>query len=270
VKSAWGSGESVAFSPGRSSGKGLLYGLLAASLFLHLGALILFPVRDQGSLPSLEAPDLPRVFFVCDRVRDVPVNRELIFWLKLRDPASLVRPREDHRGEEGLSPNSLKQLPFSLPADRLQKLSRNPSGPLNEGPDLTQMAKDALVLPTEEFHYASPFSVISLPEKTIVEWEGPVGAESGLGWTLPQAHAELLSETAPTVLRLAVGPEGRVEHVLIEESSGRWQTDRLAWQKAYELRFPYRPGKPELLWMRAYILWRFTSPKDTAPSSPPR
>ncbi|SDU29751.1 hypothetical protein SAMN05444156_3142 [Verrucomicrobium sp. GAS474] len=133
-------------------------------------------------------------------------------------------------------------------------------------PPLAQRAADALAVagPKQVFRYNfSPFTPAA--PGTSVRWDGAFASRAPAKWVLPGVTSDLLPEAGVTVLRLAVDGEGKVSHVLVEESCGNSETDLTAVLSARRLRFaPVSGDAPApLAWGNATVYWRFV-PKGGA------
>ncbi len=122
--------------------------------------------------------------------------------------------------------------------------------------------------PRQPFLYDAPPPAIT--GKTTSQWDGPLANRQ------PTAAPDLpspLSDTDlnPTELRVAVGADGAVEHVLIEQScgSGRLDLDHLAVMAARKTRF--RPtDQPGLAWGRLTVFWHYSAqPREEVVPTPP-
>ncbi|CAF0688866.1 hypothetical protein [Candidatus Methylacidithermus pantelleriae] len=252
-----------------SQTRGAFFFFLFLSFLSHLAILVLVPAREEGfRLPVRTFPS-PRVFALVPGRKQAPFAEDLGFWIRLRDPSSVVRPPNPVSVTPEELPQSLRNPPKSSSRPGPGLVPAPPWVPVAPVPDLTQLAKEKLSFPWEEFHYPAHAKVIPLPEETTIQWEGtkPNGTPWD-GWSLPSVTIGLVSEAHPTVLRLGVDARGTVKYVLLEESSGKAEHDQLAWKKAHELLFPPSPRRRGLEWTRAYVLWHFTEPKEAKGNSP--
>jgi TonB family protein len=72
-----------------------------------------------------------------------------------------------------------------------------------------------------------------------------------------------------TVLRVAVGPDGTVEHVLLEQPCQQPELDQQAILATRKVRFA-AGDQPGLLWGRATIFWHYTAkPREEVVPTPP-
>jgi hypothetical protein len=126
--------------------------------------------------------------------------------------------------------------------------------------------------PRQPFFYDETPPAIAA--QTTWRWDGALAERQPAG---PPDLPSPISDTdlSPTVLRVAVGPGGAVEHVLVEQSCGGLDAsiakdlDQQAVLAARKIRF--KPtDQPGLLWGRITVFWRYLAkPSEEVVPTPP-
>ncbi len=137
---------------------------------------------------------------------------------------------------------------------------------------LEQRVGEAMRPPRQPFAYDETPPVVAT--KTTWQWD------DALGQRQPTALPDLpspISDTdlSPTHLRVAIGPGGAVEHVMVEQSSGGFgasiakDLDQQAALAAGKIRF--KPtDQPGLVWGRLTVFWRYSAkPREEVLPTPP-
>ena len=137
---------------------------------------------------------------------------------------------------------------------------------------LDQEVTGALTPPRQPFFYDK--TPPPLAAKTTWQWD------DALAQRQPAALPDLpspISDTdlSPTKLRVAVGQNGSVEHVLIEQSSGEFgapiakDLDQQAISAAGKIRFK-TSDQPGLVWGDLTVFWRYAAkPREVVVPTPP-
>ncbi len=184
-------------------------------------------------------------------------------WDRLTDPRVFLRPtRQPAEALAGPVPIALDtpmgsgRLPDAAPPE-----SYHAAGPVAR--PVEQQAADAMVPPRQAFTYIETPPAIAAG--TTWQWDAPLAArQPGNVPELPSPTSD--TDLSPTKLRLAVGPSGTVEHVLVDQSSAgelgaiiAKDLDQQAVLAAQKIRFQ-PAGQPGLQWGRATIFWRYAAP----------
>jgi TonB family protein len=193
------------------------------------------------------------------------------FWDKLTDPRLFILPLEPMAGPASGEP----QLDFSAINAKIGS-GDLPPPVAAEGyrlnrtalPPLEQSVQAAMVPPRQPFAYRETPPPIAAG--TVWQWDGALSQRRPLsvpGLPSPVSDTDL----SPTELRLAVNPDGTVEHVLVEQSCGsqRLDLDQQAVLAARKVRFK-SAGQPGLVWGRVTIFWHYApEPREVVVPTPP-
>lgn len=137
---------------------------------------------------------------------------------------------------------------------------------------LEQRVGEAMRPPRQPFVYDETAPAIAA--KTTWQWDDALGKREPAGLPdLPSPVSD--TDLSPTKLRVAVDPNGAVEHVLIEESSGglgasiATDLDRQAAVAARKIRF--KPvDQTGLVWGRVTVFWHYSAkPREEVLPTPP-
>ena len=241
------------------------------ALLVHLAAF--FFIRIDTSRAELQHPT--RIHVTVDYPRAVAVNGEPAgddFWDHLTDPRLFLLPLNPLAGvaadEPSLDPaNSLGSPELPPPAPPVDyRTSRPIVAPIEQRVD-------------ETMHPArQPFAYDETPPAiaaaTTWRWDDALAARQPTGLpALPSPTSD--TDMSPTVLRVAVDPDGAVEHALVEQSSGDLgatiakDLDQQAVLAARKIQF--KPtDQPGLLWGRITVLWRYSAkPREEVVPTPP-
>jgi hypothetical protein len=137
---------------------------------------------------------------------------------------------------------------------------------------LEQRVEEAMRPPRQTFFYDETPPAIA--RSTTWRWDAALGARQPAG--LPDLPSPISdTDLSPTVLRVAVGPSGAVEHVLVDESCGNLgasvaaDLDQQAVVAARKIRFQ-PTDQPGLLWGRITVFWRYSAkPREEVVPTPP-
>jgi hypothetical protein len=193
------------------------------------------------------------------------------FWDRLTDPRLFLLPTEPLTGlssdEQALdftaiNPNiSPQDLPPPVAAEGYQFVQ-------SVVPPLEQSVAAAMIPPRQPFSYETTAQPVA--NKTTWQWDDALArrAPSGLP-DLPSPVSD--TDLAPTELRVAIGPSGTVEHVLVEQSCGsdRLDLDQQATLAARKIHF-HSTDQPGLLWGRVTVFWHYAAkPREEVVPTPP-
>jgi len=137
---------------------------------------------------------------------------------------------------------------------------------------LEQRVEEAMRPPRQPFSYDETPPVVAA--KTAWRWDDGLAARQPAG--LPDLPSPISdTDLSPTVLRVAVDPNGAVEHVLVEQSSGTLgasiakDLDQQAVVAARKIRF--KPTEqPGLLWGFVTVFWKYSAkPREQVVPTPP-
>jgi hypothetical protein len=132
--------------------------------------------------------------------------------------------------------------------------------------------EEAMRPPRQPFFYDETPPVVAA--RTTWRWDDALAARQPAGAPdLPSPTSD--TDLNPTVLSVAVGPGGAVEHALVEQSCGGLgaaiakDLDQQAVLAARKVRF--KPtDEPGLLWGRVTVLWRYAGkPREEVVPTPP-
>ena len=268
--------------------------LLLGALMLHAGGFLLLRVSYPEAAPVLTpARQRLMVYAPAPGASRMPTVADIGFWSRIDDPSLVVFPpdvatlpaegttasaRYHASDEAGAGNGAAASVPAQAP---LALVALDPD--VRTLPDrlapLTQRASDALgsAGPRQVFHYSIAPS-LPAASGTAVRWAGSpaFAARAPAEWRLPAVSSDLLAEPGVTVLRLAADGQGRIAHVLVEESCGNSETDLAAVVAARRLRFAPAPAPSsdaDLAWGNVAVYWKFIpkggalSPADATPSA---
>lgn len=205
-----------------------------------------------------------------ETISQAPLNRSsLRFWYALEDPSLLIRPRGPvvDTAKVDITPTKRDAVPvtpvMTLP-QRDDKISFLPDGL----PSLTERASAMMEPPRQLFVYTEakasatkPMTTLSLDPALAARAITPLP-------TLPKQASSLLTEAGATILRVGVNPDGRVGHVLVEQSCGKSAVDSVALQALRKTRFqPATGANPGLIWGQVTVYWQF-EPEPTPVATP--
>lgn len=193
------------------------------------------------------------------------------FWDRLTDPRLFLLPMEPsaHLNSDEPSLNfaainsslSSGELPSAAPPEDFQFV-QSAAAPLE------QRVEEAMRPPRQPFAYEEKPPVIAA--KTTWQWEDALAVRHPAG--LPDLPSPISdTDLLPTELLVAVGADGTVEHVLVEQScgSGRLDLDQQAVLAARKIRFQISDN-PGLLWGRITVFWHYSAtPREEVVPTPP-
>jgi TonB family protein len=191
------------------------------------------------------------------------------FWDKLNDPRLYLLPQPSQ-----MSVAANKQaLDFIAMGDNLGSSDLPPSAP-PEGvqfihpvnPPLDQQVEESMVPTRQPFTYSETPPAI-LPN-TAWQWDAALATRQPAGFPeLPSPISD--TDLNPTQMRIAVGPGGEVEHVLVEQSCGKAQLDQQAALAARKIRFR-STDQTGLLWGQITVFWHYAAkPLEEVVPTPP-
>jgi hypothetical protein len=137
---------------------------------------------------------------------------------------------------------------------------------------LEQRVEEAMRPPRQPFFYDETPPAVAT--STFWQWDAALAARQPAG--LPDLPSPISdTDLSPTVLSVAVGPGGAVEHVLVEQSCGDLgasiakDLDQQAVLAARKIRF--KPtDQPGLLWGRITVFWNYSAkPREEVVPTPP-
>jgi TonB family protein len=135
-------------------------------------------------------------------------------------------------------------------------------------PPVEQSVQTAMTSPRQPFAYEETPPAIAA--ETTWRWDDALAQRKPLNVpTLPSPVSN--TDLAPTQLRIAVNPDGTVEHVLLDQSCGsdRIDLDQQAILAARKVRFE-STGQPGLFWGRVTIFWHYApEPPEVVVPTPP-
>jgi len=193
------------------------------------------------------------------------------FWDHLTDPRLFLLPlnplanlASDEPPFELNSNLGSKELPPAAPPEDY-RVTRPVVTPLE------QRVEEAMQPPRQPFFYDETPPVIAA--RTTWRWDVALAERQPTG--LPDLPSPISdTDLSPTELRVAVGPRGAVEHVLVEQSCGDLgasiakDLDQQAVLAARKIRF--KPSdQPGLLWGRITVFWHYSAkPREEVVPTP--
>lgn len=240
---------------------------LLFALSLHLMAF--YFIRVVYPQPGFHST--PRIHVTLASVDGMLSNNRanLQFWYSIEDPSLLIRPQGALVDSAKIEITPIRRVETDStqaatpPPLREQAIAFLPDGL----PPLTDRASAMLETPREVFAYASVSATTTAKPQTTLYLDPTLTARlRGTVPFLPSQSAGLLTDSGVTVLRVGVNGEGRVAHVLIDQSSGKSAVDALAVQALRQTRFE-PDAKQALLWGQVTVYWQF-EPDQPAPAAP--
>lgn len=244
-------------------------------LFLLMAALAHFLAFYLIQITYPQAPIRPasRVqVTLTETVSQAPLNRaSLRFWYTLEDPSLLIRPRGPlvETGKMPVTPLRADSHAASHQATALalreERISFLPDGL----PSLNERATAMMELPRQTFAYAEAKPADTKPATTLSFDPALTARVIQPLPSLPKQSSSLLTEAGATILRLGIGPDGRVAHALIEQSCGKAAVDAVALQTLRKTHFQPATGQnPALAWGQVTVYWQFEPEAAPAASQP--
>jgi hypothetical protein len=240
------------------------------ALLIHVAAF--FFIRIDSTRAELRHQT--RVHVAVDYPRAVAVNGEPgdDLWDRLTDPRLYLLPLNPLASLASDEPplpvnNDLgsRDLPPSAPPEDYRAT-------LPTVTPLEQRVEEAMRPPRQPFSYDETPPAIAA--KTTWQWDNALASRQPMGLPdLPSPVSD--TDLSPTVLRVAVGVDGDVERVLVEQSSGDQgaaiakDIDHQAVLAARKIRF--KPtDQPGVLWGRITVFWRYSAkPREEVVPTPP-
>ncbi|MCE0523378.1 MAG: energy transducer TonB [Methylacidiphilales bacterium] len=194
------------------------------------------------------------------------------FWDQLTDPRLFLLPLNPLAGLASDQPpldletnlGSHQLPPAALPEE--YRAARPIATPLVE------QVKETMSPPRQLFSYDETPPAIAT--QTTWQWDDALAARQPTG--LPELPSPVSdTDLSPTVLNVAVNPNGSVEHVLVEQSCGDLgattakDLDHQAVLAANKIHFS-PTNQPGLLWGRITVFWRYSAkPSEEVVPTPP-
>jgi TonB family protein len=242
---------------------------ICIALLLHLGV-IYFILIDAT---RAELRHQARIHVTVDNPpaqaeQDAPSDR---FWDRVTDPRLFVLPVNP------MADSSSGEPPLDFSAINASIGSQDLPAPVGATgyqftraalPPLEQSVQAAMVPPRQHFSYEE--SPPPIAAGTTWQWDDALNQRQPVavpGLPSPVSDTDL----APTLLRVAVRPDGTVDHVLVEQScgSGRLDLDQQAVLAARKARFK-STDQPGLVWGRVTIFWHYApEPREVVVPTPP-
>lgn len=202
--------------------------------------------------PLLEPPPTSQIYLLSPSDPASAFPRNVGLWLDLADPSRLIRPRR----ALAATPRPVPLKPVPAERAKLDEPVASPSDP----PLFPQQSVDtrsALWLPLPPMPSPATAQLpIAVPLESVAEFDESLARRLRRPWKPPTVSVRLLSETGPTIVRLAIDAQGLASAVLLEESCGDRRVDEIALREIQRLRFEPDPGAP-MTWGRAKVFWRF-------------
>jgi hypothetical protein len=194
------------------------------------------------------------------------------FWDRLTDPRLFLLPlnplaslaSDEPPLEINSNLGSRELPPPALPED--YRAARPVVTPLE------QQVGETMRPPRQPFFYDE--TPPAIPAKTAWRWDDALAERQPSGLhDLPSPISD--TDLSPTVLSVAVGPGGAVEHVLVEQSCGDLgasiakDLDQQTVLAARKIRFK-STDQPGLLWGRITVFWHYSAkPREEVVPTPP-
>jgi len=243
---------------------------ICLALAIH-ASICLFLVVDASVAHMRHEPhlyvslDYPRAQAVSGHATDQ-------FWDQLTDPRVFLLPRSSAADlTAGLPP----WMPSASPGSDVMPPPAPPETyreALPTASPLEQQVADAMNPPRESFVYDE--TPVSMAQQTTWQWDGALAQRHPAGMlNLPTLVSD--ANLTPTRLRVAVSPDGFVEHALIEPISDDLSTPvdaataEQAVAAAQKIRFD-PVTTPGLQWGRITIFWNYAAkPREEVVPTPP-
>jgi TonB family protein len=236
-----------------------LFIVLAA--MVHIGAF--FFISIDNTLPELRHEVRTEVT-LDNAAIGTPEAPEEAYFDMLNDPRLYVLPQPSEAPPPAASPFEADELhPVAMPAPA--EIGSFPF--LNQPlPSLAQRVNESLQPARQPFDYEE--NPASMARSTTWQWGPALAGRAPVGVpTLPSPVSD--TEITPTRLRVAVGPDGAVSDVMLDQSSQQPDLDQQAILAAQKVRFQ-PTGQPGLAWGEVTIAWYYTpKPQEVAPPPAP-
>ncbi len=222
----------------------------AAAAIVHLFVLIYCDVTYVP--PLLEPPPTSHVYLFSPSDPNPTFARNVTLWLNLADPSRLIRPRQALLA----APKPVPLNPLPADRERVDEPTATPSDP-QLFPVGSAESRSALWLPLPPVPSPATTDLqATVPSESVAEFDEALSRRLRSPWKPPTVSVRLLSETGPTVVRLAVDGQGSPCVVLLQESCGERKVDEIALREIQRLRFLPDSDAP-LTWGRAKVFWHF-------------
>jgi len=232
---------------------------IVLALMFHLATF--FFIRIDTSRAELR--HVTRTHVTVEYPQAVAVNGEPSddIWSRLTDPRLFLLPVNPLASPATAEPppdlntrlGSSELPPPALPADY-----RTASPVVTP---LEQQVEEAMFPPRQPFTYDESPPIFAT--KTMWQWDDALAARKPAG--LPDLPSPISdTDLSPTIMRVAVNPNGAVEHVMVEQSSGTMgasaakDLDQMAALAARKIRF--KPtDQPGLAWGFVTVFWKYSA-----------
>jgi len=240
------------------------------ALLLHMAAF--YFIRIDTTRAELRHQARTHVTFESPQAIAVNGQAAEDIWDRLTDPRLFLLPLN--------SPASV--LADELPSDLNSSLASGELPPAVAPEDyraarpavrpLEQRVGEAMRPPRQPFAYDEKPPVLAT--RTMWQWDDTLAQRQPTG--LPSLSSPISdTDLSPTQLRVAVGPDGAVEHVMVEQSSGGFgasiakDLDQQAALAAAKIRF-LPADQPGLTWGRVTVFWHYSGkPREEVLPTPP-
>jgi hypothetical protein len=221
--------------------------------FLYLK--IIYP-RDRIAPKSS-----PKVILWTPETAPSTVQTRMKFVQTFRDPSLLMLPEPYKINEIGAPPSS-RLLQLEPSPSRLLSISTLISN-IDGSPEVLSERANAALTPRPRRFLAIP----SIHKASKIHQTGVIFAPSIQDRltapypSLPRVSAQILNQTLPTQIRLAIDAQGMIRHALIVMSSGSDALDNQALEHIRQFRFTKlsETENQSLTWGEAKFFWAFDS-----------
>jgi hypothetical protein len=246
-------------------------------LFIFLALLanvaFFFFIRIYTTRAALQHQVRPHVTVENPQTTSTEITSGDDFWDRLTDPRLFLLPLQPNAGPAGpeidftaVNPST---GPAELPAPAVPEDYR--FAPTTVTP-LPQQAEEAMRPPRQPFYYDETPPVLA----NVTTWKLDEALAARAPSHLPDLPSPISdTDLNPTELFVAVGPDGSVEHVLVEQSCGNMGAsiakglDQQAVLAARKIRF--KPvDQAGLVWGRLTVFWHYSAkPREEVVPTPP-
>jgi TonB family protein len=239
---------------------------ICLALAIHFAAF--FFIRIDATRAELQ--HVPRTHVTVENVNSAAgADDSDAFWDELTDPRLFLLPAASfNRISTDELPPDFTAIDSRLGTGQLPP----PAGTVS--PPLAPVAAPSLPEQVAaELHPArQPFSYDETPPVTATRtaWQLDAAFDGRQPAVTPELPSPVSNaDLSPTELRIAVGPDGTVQHVLLEETCQNPDLDQQAVRAAMKLRFGGAP-QPGLQWGRVTIFWNIIAPpREVVEPTPP-
>jgi hypothetical protein len=241
------------------------------ALMLHIAAF--FFIRIDSSRAELQHQVRIHVSVEAPQAVAVSGQPADLLWDRLTDPRLFILPLNPLAGMDTEAPpvaiNSTigsKELPSPAPPEDYREA-------LPIVPPLEQRVEAAMRPARQPFTYDE--TPPAMAAKTVWSWDDTLAQRQPMGLPdLPSPVSD--TDLSPTRMRVAVGPDGTVQHVLVDQpGSGDYgasiakDLDQQAVLAAKKIRF-LPSDHPGLQWGRVTVFWHYAAkPREEVVPTPP-